>query len=314
MTFSQELKEELLRIPITDKHEQKVQLIAAIKSLAIINYNEFGLALDIRTAHALLAKHVFKTIKAYYPHTNPQTLVQRTKRFNRITNQYIVRVHVNVTDMLYDLNLITSKEKTLFFTLNDSLNILQTERERMVYARTFFCASGTINDPRKQQQYHLEITSQNDQYLKEIKKIAKPHGITFKLSKRKNNYPLYLNKSEEIADFLKYIGATDMLFEFENYRITRDFRSANNRINNAEIANEMKQIKSSMNQIAAIEKLYKLGKLQELPQKTRDVAKLRLQFPDDSLSELADQTGGNISKSNISHHLKKIVTIAEAEE
>ena len=56
----------------------------------------------------------------------------------------------------------------------------------------------------------------NREYLEEIQEMTKKYAINFKVTQRKKRFALYLNKSEEIADFLKFIMAVNVLFEFED--------------------------------------------------------------------------------------------------
>ncbi|WOO89751.1 DNA-binding protein WhiA [Mollicutes bacterium LVI A0078] len=311
ITFSQELKEELLHIELESEKLRKIELVATLKAVGILNFNGSNMSIDIRTSFAHLAKRVFKSIKDFYPNASLQTIVQRAVKFKREVNVYIVRVNLVVPEMLFDLGLINNPNPGMIFGLNSIIDRLVTEEEKSVYIRTFFICSGSVNNPHKNKQYHLEIVGQNKTYLEEIQKMLMPFEIEMKMSKRKNNYPLYINKSEEIADFLKFIGSRSLLFEFEDVRIMRDFRSASNRMNNAEIANEAKQMAASLKQIKAIDKLKEYEHFEKLSDKAKQVANLRLENPDSTLSELSEITNGEISKSNLSHHLRTIVKKAE---
>ncbi len=309
VTYSHTLKEELLHIELESERLRKVELIATLKAVGVLNFNGSNMSIDIKTSFAQLAKRVFKTIKEFYPNASLQTIVQRAVKFKREVNVYIVRVNLVVPEMLHDLRLINSPNQSFIFELNSIADSLQSEEEQSVYVRTFFISSGSVNDPHKNKQYHLEIVGQNKTYLNEIKDIMARYEINLKMSKRKNNYPLYTNRSEEIADFLKFMGSTNMLFVFEDVRIMRDFKSTENRMINAEIANDAKQVAASIKQIDAIEKLKAINHFEDLSEKTRNIANIRLQNPDSSLSELSEQTG--ISKSNISHHLRNLVKKAD---
>ncbi len=311
ITFSQELKEELLHIELESEKLRKIELVATLKAVGILNFNGSNMSIDIRTSFAHLAKRVFKSIKEFYPNASLQTIVQRAVKFKREVNVYIVRVNLVVPQMLFDLGLINNPNPGMIFGLNSIIDQLETEAERSVYVRTFFICSGSVNNPHKNKQYHLEIVGQNKTYLEEIQHMLIPYEIEMKMSKRKNNYPLYINKSEEIADFLKFIGSRNLLFEFEDVRIMRDFRSASNRMNNAEIANEAKQMAASLKQIRAIDKLKAHKQYDKLSDKAKQVANLRIDNPDSTLSELSEISNGEISKSNLSHHLRNIVKKAD---
>ncbi len=311
MTFSQELKEEVVSIKTNNQKLGNVIITAILKALGVFIYEGNNISIEVKSSSAKLAKNFFKVIKELYPQINLQVRVQSQQTFKRKANAYIVKLEGDVKKLLYDLKLIDNINTQMIFNLNPIIFKADQDQEVATYVRYFFIASGTVNDPRKKKQYHLEIISQNEIYLKEIQSLLNDYEINMKMSKRKNNFPLYLNKSEEIADFLKLIGATNMLFEFEDFRITRDFHSANNRINNAEIANEVKRQKATEKQIQAIHYLYEVGELNNFQIKTQEVAKIRLKFPEDTLNELKDRFDQNLSKSNLSHHLNLIIKKAE---
>lgn len=306
MTFSQQVKEELV-VQDIEAATAKVELMAAFKAIGTLEQNNDGITIELKTSQIKLIKRIMEIIKHDYKQAQTQTLVRTIKKFNVESKVYILRINTYAKEILVDLGLIDSLDVNLIFHLNDISHRLVTDEEKQVYVRMFYVCSGTVNDPKHSQQYHLEITSNNRVYLTEIREIVKKYNINFKISKRKNAHVLYINKSEEIADFLKFIKSFDLLFEFEDYRLTRDINLVNNRLNNAEIANETKKLTTSQRQISAIESLKEEGLFDILSEKTRYIAQLRLDYPEDSLQELADRTNGQVSKSNIRHHLNTII-------
>ncbi|MGL4588940.1 MAG: DNA-binding protein WhiA [Mycoplasmatales bacterium] len=306
MTFSKELKEELVHLDFPKKAD-KVCLAAILQSISSINVSDFGRYIEIKTSLSSLARLFITKLKENYPFLQVETLVQTQVKFAKKVKVYIVRVVGDINMFLYDLKLIERKDASFILSLLPiTHNRVMTVLECQIYVRTYFICVGTINNPRKLQQYHLEFTSNHDENFADIANILKHYDVNMKVSKRKRNYALYLNRSEEISDFLKFIGATKLLFEYEDYRFTRDIRANTNRIMNAEIANEMKRQATSDKQIVAIEYLMSSGEINKLGTKTIEVAKLRNTYPGLSLQELADQTKGEISKSNISYHLRII--------
>ena len=180
--------------------------------------------------------------------------------------------------------------------------------------RYFFICLGSVNSPIREKQYHLELRIKDELVQKFIIEVCKDYNINFKVTNRKSGKALYLNKSEEIGDFLNLIGCQDTLFQFEDERIGRDLYLVNNRYNNADVANTYKTISASQKQIDAIKQLKKDGRFDSLSTKARMVAKLREQYPQMSLSELAEINEDNLTKSNISYHLKNIVKQASGQD
>lgn len=310
MTFSQQVKEELVVQDILPE-TAKIELMAAFKALGTMEQEFGGVMIEIKTSQIKLIKRILEIIKHEYPKAQTQTLVRTIKKFNDKVKIYILRINTYTKEILVDLGLIDNIDQMLILSLNDVSHRLTNDIEKQSYVKMFYICSGTVNDPKKSQQYHLEITGNNREYLNEIREIVSRYDINFKFSRRKNSNVLYINKSEEIADFLKFIESFDLLFLFENYRLTRDINLVNNRLNNAEIANETRKLTSIQKQIDAINHLKESGQFETLADKTKLVAKLREQYADDSLQELADRTNGEISKSNIRHHLNKIIKLVD---
>ncbi len=309
MTFSQLVKEELVVQDILPE-TAKVELMAAFKAIGTLEQDFGGVRIELKSSQIKLIKRILEIVKHEYPQAQTQTLVRTIKKFNEQVKVYVLIINTYCKEILIDLKLINDINQTLILSLNNVENQLVSDLDKQNYVKMFFICSGSVNDPKKSQQYHLEITNNNVEYLKEIQKIVKRFDINFKISRRKSTNVLYINKSEEIADFLKFIESFELLFEFENYRLTRDINLVNNRLNNAEIANETKKLTTIQKHIKAIELLKEQKLLQSLPDKTQLVADLRIEFPEDSLQELADRTKGEISKSNIRHHLNKMIKLA----
>src|SRR5699024_9418319 len=100
--------------------------------------------------------------------------------------------------------------------------------------------------------------------------------------RRNGGYMTYLKEAEKIADFLGIIGANNSLFHFEDIRIVRDMRNSVNRLVNCEQANLNKTVDAASKQIDAILLVDNEVGLETLPEKTQEIAKLRLEYPEAS--------------------------------
>jgi DNA-binding protein WhiA len=91
----------------------------------------------------------------------------------------------------------------------------------------------------------------------------------------------------------------------------RDMRNSVNRIVNCETANLNKTIGAAVRQIENIKLLQKELGLDQLPDKLREVAEIRLMHPDMNLTEVGELLKGKVSKSGVNHRLRKIDELAE---
>lgn len=310
MTFSQMVKEELLSIKSSES-EFLIELIAIIRCLGSIQtgYNHNQL-LTIKTTQLKIVKKVVLILKHFFPECQYESMVSTRRSFKELQKNYTIVIYKDVDQILLRLKLVKANTSNIVF-LEPIDFATFSEEQKNIYIRMCFCCLGSVNTPKKEQQYHLEIRISNEDDQKFIINHCIFYGINFRITKRKSGDSLYLNKSEEIGDFLKMVGSTEMLFKFEDERILRDLYLVTNRINNADIANAYKSQNASLEQLNAIKKLQDSDLFEHLGDKTKKVADLRLKYPQASLQELADINDCNLSKSNISYHLKMIIKQAQ---
>ena len=171
-----------------------------------------------------------------------------------------------------------------------------------------FMGSGSINNPEKK--YHLEIDFENEENLEKIKDVLEKLGIRTKKMITENKKSIYIKEGEEISKFLALIGANKAVMKFEDIRIQKEMRGKVNRLVNCETANLNKTINASIEQIAAIKKLQKTNKFKKLDESLKEIAMLRLEYPNISLSELGKKLNKPIGKSGVNYRLKKIMELA----
>lgn len=167
-----------------------------------------------------------------------------------------------------------------------------------------FLACGTMTNPQKE--YNLEFVSGRYHLIQDFSALLKGRGFSPKYTQRKGNHVLYFKASEQIEDMLTYMGASGAALEIMNLKVFKDIRNKANRITNCETANIDKTVQASGATLAAIEYLKSNHALEGLPQALQEAAKLREEFPDVSLKELAEKFTPPLSKSGISHRMKKL--------
>ena len=79
---------------------------------------------------------------------------------------------------------------------------------------------------------------------------------------------------------------------------------------NCETANLAKTVDAAVKQINAIKKLQETGKFNELPDNLKELAKLRVENPEASLTELGQMLKEPIGKSGVNYRLKSIMKFA----
>ena len=101
------------------------------------------------------------------------------------------------------------------------------------------------------------------------------------------------------------------LMNLENVRILKEMRNTVNRKVNCETANINKTVSAAVKQIEDIRKIQSRMEFDELPESLREMAELRLQYPDATLKELGEYLDPPVGKSGVNHRLRKLSAIAE---
>ena len=304
MSFSTEIKQEIAANELKDccKVAQLSALIQLCSSLTISNR---GLSLQIKSENATVAKRIYTLIKSLY---NIDVGLSVVKKMNlKKNNIYILRIYDNTREILNDIGLYSSRG-----LLDKPLKkIVAKECCARAYLAGAFMACGSCNSPNKTN-YHLEIKANSEAHALFMVELLERFYIKAKTIERRNHYVVYVKVADKIGDFLRCIGASDSLLKFEDIRISRDFTNSLTRLDNCEVANEMKTQKAASSQIEDIKQLEKV--ISSLDVKLQEVCKIRLDNPEMSLNELCDVYerlyGTPISKSGIKHRFTKIHELA----
>lgn len=308
-SFTQNVKQELLGVEYPIEY-QEIVLSTIIKSLGKIRTQQGRDILEIKSSFSDLIKIATNIVDWVFLDCQYQINSTTRRNFSIEREVFSLKVYNELENILSFTKLCVDDKQINYKNLKK-----QQDRElNFLMIRYFFICLGSVNSPIREKQYHLELRIKDELVQKFIIDVCKDYNINFKVTNRKSGKALYLNKSEEIGDFLNLIGCQDTLFQFEDERIGRDLYLVNNRYNNADVANTYKTISASQKQIDAIKQLKKDGRFDSLSTKARIVAKLREQYPQMSLSELAEINEDNLTKSNISYHLKNIVKQASGQD
>lgn len=308
-SFTQNVKQELLGVEYPIEH-QEIVLSTIIKSSGKIRTQQGRDILEIKSSFSDLIKIATNIVDWVFLDCQYQINSTTRRNFSIEREVFSLKVYNELENILSFTKLCVDDKQINYKNLKK-----QQDRElNFLMIRYFFICLGSVNSPIREKQYHLELRIKDELVQKFIIDVCKDYNINFKVTNRKSGKALYLNKSEEIGDFLNLIGCQETLFQFEDERIGRDLYLVNNRYNNADVANTYKTISASQKQIDAIKQLKKDGRFDSLSTKARMVAKLREQYPQMSLSELAEINEDNLTKSNISYHLKNIVKQASGQD
>jgi cell division protein WhiA len=305
MSFASETKKELTQIE-SDDLSLKAEVSALIRMNGSLSFTNRQLSLDVQTENAAIARRMYTIIKKLY-HLNVELLVRKKMRLKK-NNVYICRVREGARELLADLEIVSES-----FEFNHTIaeSLIPKNSERRAYLRGAFLAGGSVNNPETSA-YHLEISSLYKEHGEALADLMNYFDLNAKTIERKKGYVTYLKEAEKISDFLSLVGAYQAMLKFEDVRIVRDMRNSVNRIVNCETANLNKTIGAALRQVENIRFIDNAIGLDQLPEKLREIARLRVEYQDVTLKELGEMVStGAVSKSGVNHRLRKIDEIAE---
>ena len=193
-------------------------------------------------------------------------------------------------------------------SLHVNFALLEKDCCRRAFLRGAFLAGGSVTDPEKR--YHLELSTTHWKVSRETGTLLLEMELPAKETERKGSSVLYYKQSEAIEDFLTVIGAPVSAMAVMEAKIEKDWRNEANRKTNCDSANVDKAVAAAQEQLAAIRKLEERAVLETLPEKLRQTAALRREYPETTLSELAELHEPPISKSAVNHRMRKLLSLA----
>lgn len=307
MSFASETKKEMTQIEV-DECCGKAELSALIRMNGTLSFSSRQLSVDIQTENAAIARRIYTLLKRFYTPYPVELLVRKKMRLKK-NNVYICRIRDGSKHILEDLLIITEG-----FQSQQEIDKKLIEKNccKRAYLRGAFLAGGSVNNPETSS-YHLEIYSSDRDHADSLTELMNSFHLNSKTIDRKKGFVTYLKEAEKISDFLSIAGAHSALLKFEDVRIIRDMRNSVNRLVNCETANLNKTIDAALRQVENIRFIDSVIGVEQLPDRLREIARLRVEYQDVTLKELGEMVStGKVSKSGVNHRLRKIDEIAES--
>lgn len=194
-------------------------------------------------------------------------------------------------------------------SLHINLPVVEEDCCKTAFLRGAFLAGGSVTDPGKG--YHLELTTVHQSVSREAYTLVhEVLGFYPKTAKRGGGQVLYLKQSDQISDFLAYLGASVAAMGIMEAKLEKELNNKVNRRCNCDEANTSKVVEAAQEQLAAIRVLRQRGSFSNLPQKLIQAAIARENNPESSLTELALLMEPPITKPAMNHRLKKLVQLS----
>ena len=267
------------------------------------------------TENNAIARHFKKLIEDYF--NNDVALgvgdsQQPGKSRARGHNRYylIIDADQKSTQILRETGMMLVREGNDYFSDGVYTPIVKSKCCKKSFVRGLFLGCGTMSDPRKG--YHLEFVFSSEQQANDVKKLIGTFvDLSANITKRKDDYIVYMKRAQYISDMLGILGADNSVLEFEDVRMKKSLMTETLRMTNCDSANVDRTLSASEDQIRWIKILEERGELEYLAAPLREVAELRLRSPEASLTEIGEALNPPIKKPAVSKRFAKIKQLAE---
>jgi cell division protein WhiA len=177
----------------------------------------------------------------------------------------------------------------------------RTPAERAGYLRGAFQGAGSVNRPGGRGGHHLELVHREEGF---IRRCAAFSRASLRIVRRRGRWVAYTKSADGVTTVLAQMGLSDAVLEYEARAVLGEAKANANRVTNFDAANAGRIATAAARQQRAFEALDP----EHLPPALREMLELRLEYPDASLTELAQL--GELSKSAANHRLRRLVALS----
>ena len=310
MSFSSTAKEELIRLPLGKSCCILSELSALTQTSGSLAFRGAGrIQVTYRVENAALARRIFLLLRTQLNIVAKLHCVQHARLGGR-RSCVLTLGDKDSQRLLIALHMMEQDEDG-GITLRRTTPRHPMTRQccRRAFLRGAFLGAGSITSPDKS--YHFEIVAGEEHLRKTLCRLLEKADLPVHTFQRKGQTVVYLKSAQQIADVLALMGASASVLELENIRITRQMRAGANRASNCDEHNSEKMLNAADRQIEAIKLISIQRGLFTLPPGLREMARLRLEHPSLSLTELGQLMEPPVGKSGVNHRMRRIMDVAK---
>ena len=306
MSFSYDVKEEMAKHISSARHCQIAELAAIIAFCGSLRKEKDNRdALVVTMERESLFRKCFTLLRKTY--NIDEVSVDEAEKNTRF--EIAIDDYDTVWNIFKGLKLVNSETGFKGFGHAVDATLIKNSCCRRAYLRGAFLCAGSMSDPSKG--YHLEIVCEQNEQAEHIAQILSTFDIDAKIVCRKRYFVVYIKEGSAIVEFLGICDAHVSLMDFENLRILKEMSNSINRQVNCEAANIAKTIRAASRQVEDILLIQKVYGFSRLADNLREMAEVRLEYPDATLQELGKLLDPPVGKSGVNHRLRKLSELAE---
>ncbi len=310
MSFASNARAEMARELCVEPCCARAELAAALLASGGVSYRFGGglhYRLSVTTGEAAVVRHYFQLLKRHFG-VSAQIRTLRGGSL-RASTRYQLAIPDEAAGMLLEASGV--------YDADAPFGLLAVPPERIVdytcckksFLKSAFMLAGGIVNPERG--YHLEFAAPGEEFADFVIKILNYFEIHAKKTCRKSKYVVYLKSGDGVSDALTLMGATQAMLAMQDVRVRKDVSNHLNRQLNCDNSNINRAMETGLKQIEDIRCIESELGLDKLPGPLRELAELRLNNAEASLSNLGELLTPPLGKSGVNARLRRLHDIAD---
>lgn len=304
MALTNDIKEELARVPVRTGLERAAELATVLRFCGGLQLISGRIAVEVELDSAALARRLSRSIAELYGIQSELTVVQASGL--RKTSGYQIRVLKDGELLARQTGLIDNRGRPvrgLPATLVSS-----TIDEAKAIWRGAFLAQGTLTDPGRSTS--LEVTAPGNESAMALVGVARRLGVSAKAREVRNVYRVLVRDGEAITELLKQMGCSEQVEKWEELRSRSEVRGVANRLANFDDANLRRSAQAAVAAGARVQRALEiLG--EQAPEHLKYAGELRLKHKDASLDELGRLAVPPMTKDAVAGRIRRLLATAD---
>lgn len=250
----------------------------------------------------------------------PHTVQMAQQLFARCGVQGEILQKQRPSGVLYEFNIRTPEQvrrmHELFGTTGSETSLqidpglIRCQTCVSVYIGAAFLCSGTMTDPQKE--YNLEFLTARTNLAKDFEALLAEHEFAPHRTRRNGVNLIYVKTGANVQRLLSFMGAVNAAEQMGTLKAFKQVRNQTNRQTNCDTANLGKTARANAQTLKAIRFLEQQHALETMPEVLQQAAEMRMKYPDLSLAALCACFDPAVSKSGLSHRMKKLEAAADS--
>lgn len=311
VTFTEELKNEIMKSPIESENGKLAFLSAFIRTSGSIISSGGKYGFEIVTESEKTAEFVTDLVESSFG----VKMIVSDARLDVMSGRDKLKIECvgdEAVEFLQRLGILSVSKEGVSLNFGIGEDVFSSEESKAAYVKGAFLGGGSCTLPDEQTYsrtgYHFEVVFSNRLTASDFSELLCDFEVLSKTVARKDSAVVYVKSKEVISDLLHVMQAYSCLKKLNKIVERKDESNNRNRVSNCSVSNIDKAVTASVAQIKAIEIISQTIGLQGLNKNLFEVASARLADKNASMQELADRLG--ISKSCINHRMRKISELA----